>query len=290
MSELWVPLSGAIAQQQNIETIANNVANANTPGFKKDQLVFKEYLTILNKDQETPDLPRGEWKPGDFYRSQGAEHGYVKTDGTYTLFNQGELKQTGNPLDLAIFGQGFFEILTPNGIRFSRKGIFSISKDGELVTEQGYKVLSKIQNEESTENKSTEAPDIKNNNDNNEKNNINDRAIKIAATANKITVTMQGEIYANNAKVGDLSLVEFKDIHALKKEGDSLYINIPNENIVRDDLKTAIHQGFVEGSNVEAVTEMSNLIKAHRHFESIQRAIKTYDSISQRSVNDIAKF
>lgn len=295
MSDLWVPISGAIAQQQNIETIANNVANANTPGFKKDQLVFKEYLTILNKDQETPDLPRGEWKPGDFYRSQGAEHGYVKPDGTFTIFKQGELTQTGNPLDLAIWGNGFYEVLTPNGIRFTKKGIFSISKDGELVTEQGYKILSKLsgnEGENNSESSSANNPanNPANNSTNENKNNIENRVIKIDPTNNKITVTMQGEIYTKNDKIADLSVVEFKDLHALKKEGDSFYINVPAENIVRNEIKSVVHQGFIEGSNVEAVSEMSNLIKAHRHFESIQRAIKTYDAISQRAVNDIAKF
>ncbi|MBF0361827.1 MAG: flagellar hook-basal body protein [Oligoflexia bacterium] len=291
MRELWVPLSGAIAQQQNIETIANNVANANTPGFKKDQLVFKEYLTILGKDQETPDLPRGEWKPGDFYRSQGAEHGFVKSDGTYTLFNQGELKQTGNPLDLAIWGNGFFEVLTPNGIRYSKKGIFSISKDGELVTEQGFKVLTKIPEKDSAlEVENKVGSKAENKVESKAESKIEDRAVKIGSNGSKITVTMEGEVHVDNAKIADLSLVEFKDIHALKKEGDSFYINIPEENIIRSDIKAVIHQGFVESSNVEAVSEMSNLIKAHRNFESIQRAIKTYDAISQRAVNDIAKF
>ena len=134
LKNIWVPLSGQIAQQRKVETIANNIANANTAGFKKDSLVFKEHLTALTKGADIVDLPRKEWKPDDFYRSQGAENAYVKVDGSYTDFEQGPLSPSHNPLDLALFGKGFFEVLTPTGIRFTRKGNFTISKDGELVT------------------------------------------------------------------------------------------------------------------------------------------------------------
>ncbi|MBF0366635.1 MAG: flagellar hook basal-body protein, partial [Oligoflexia bacterium] len=119
MKDIWIPLSGAVAQQNQIDMIANNVANINTPGFKKDQMAFKEYLTIFAKAQDQVQLPNKEWKPGDFYHSDGAEFGFVKSDGAYTIFKQGQLVPTGNPLDLGIFGEGFFEVLTPNGIRFT---------------------------------------------------------------------------------------------------------------------------------------------------------------------------
>ena len=85
MKELWVPLSGALAQQKRVETIANNVANANTPAFKRDQAVFKEHLTAYEKGTDI-DLPNKEWAPEDFYRSYGAEKANVKVDGTYTNF------------------------------------------------------------------------------------------------------------------------------------------------------------------------------------------------------------
>ena len=93
MRELWVPLSGAIAQQKQVETIANNVANVNTPGFKRDQVVFKEYLAALEKgaDQQGVDLPQKEWKPEDFYRSYNSEDSFVKVDGSFTNHEQGQL-------------------------------------------------------------------------------------------------------------------------------------------------------------------------------------------------------
>ena len=141
MKNIWVPISGQVAQQRKVETIANNIANANTAGFKRDELAFKEHLTALTKGADIVDLPRKEWSPDDFYRSQGAENAFVKVDGSYTDFEQGPLKPTNNPLDLALFGNGFFEVLTPNGVRFTRGGQFSLNQKGEIVTTQGFKLL-----------------------------------------------------------------------------------------------------------------------------------------------------
>ena len=85
-------------------------------------------------------------------------------------------------------------------------------------------------------------------------------------------------------------MVEFDDVHALKKQGDSLFIVNDEANIKRNEVATTIHQGFLEGSNVNAIQEMSELIKAHRHFESIQKAINVYDNISNKVSNEIGKF
>jgi len=278
-----VPLSGAIAQQRNVETIANNVANANTPGFKKDQTVFKEYLAALEKpDAEKGadgqiDLPQKEWKPEDFYRSYNAEDAFVKVDGTYTLHEQGQLSPTGNAFDSAINGPGFFEVLTPNGVRYTRKGNFSINNEGKLVTDQGYLLLSKA------------PPPVAS----------ADGSLTLAATPEsraitvgngKFSISLDGEIHSGENKVADLSLVEFGDIHALKKEGNSLFINPDQKNIKVGESKTSVHQGFIEQSNVNAVSEMSSLINANRNFESIQRVIKTYDTMSGKAVNEISKF
>ncbi len=276
LKNIWVPLSGQIAQQRKVETIANNIANANTAGFKKDRLAFKEHLTALTKGADIVDLPRKEWSPDDFYRSQGAENAFVKVDGSYTDFEQGPLSPSHNPLDLALFGKGFFEVLTPTGVRFTRKGNFSISKDGELVTEQGYKLLGKVA-EQTDE---TETPTEQT---------IQQRIIKIPDTS-KVTISKEGEIYNKSGKLADISVVEFKDLHALRKQGHSLFINNAQDNLQRAEVRTTVNQGFVEGSNVNAIKEMSELINAHRHFENIQKAISTYDQISGKIANDIANF
>lgn len=277
MRELWVPLSGAIAQQRNVETIANNVANANTPGFKKEQVVFKEYLAALQKGDAQVDLPQKEWKPEDFYRSYNAEDAFVKVDGSYTLHEQGQLSPTGNAFDNALNGPGFFEVLTPNGVRFTRKGNLSINNEGKLVTDQGFLLLSKSPPPMAdAEGKIivTTPPES--------------RAITVGN--NKFAISLEGEVFSGPNKAADLSLVEFNDVHALKKEGSSLFINPDQKNIKIGELKTAVHQGFVEQSNVNAVSEMSALINANRNFESIQRVIKTYDMMSGKAVNEISKF
>jgi flagellar basal-body rod protein FlgG len=277
LRELWVPLSGAIAQQRNVETIANNVANANTPGFKKEQVVFKEYLTALEKGDGDADLPQKEFKPEDFYRSYNAEDSFVKVDGAYTLHEQGQLVPSGNAFDNALSGPGFFEVLTPNGVRYTRKGSFSINNEGKLVTDQGYKVLSK-----------DSAPTV--GADGKFTLSAPPEARAIVVGNNKFSISLEGDIYSGNNKVGNLSLAEFNDIHALKKEGNSLFINPDQKNIKIGEVKTSVHQGFVEQSNVNAVTEMSSLINANRNFETIQRVIKTYDTMSGKAVNEISKF
>jgi len=277
LKNIWVPLSGAIAQQKTIDTIANNVANANTPGFKKDRLIFKEHLAAQSRGAETTPLPNKEWSPEDFYHSHGAENSFVKVDGSYTDHVQGQLKPTGNPLDIAINGPGFFEVLTPNGVRYTRKGIFTLNKENELVTDLGHKVLSKVstpsQQVDGQQQQITQP---------------SDRSIKIPG--GKLVVSNRGEIFVNGTKLSDISTVEFNDSGALKKEGNSYFINHDESNLSSNTEKTFISQGFIEESNVNAVEEMANLIKANRHFESIQRAMKAYDHIAGKGVNEISRF
>ncbi|WPU65287.1 flagellar hook-basal body protein [Peredibacter starrii] len=280
MKNIWVPLSGQVAQQRKVETIANNVANANTVGFKKDQLVFKEHLTALTQGVEDIDIPRKEFSPADFYHTQGVENAMVAVDGSFTIFEQGQLTPTSNPLDVGLQGDGFLEVLTPTGVRFTRKGNLSLSREGELVTDQGFKVLSSlnVSNEALREPAAAESfpkPE--------------DRILRVP-TNMKLTINQDGEVLTRDGVVGKLSVVEFQDKHALRKEGNSLYITPDETNINRTNIKTTVNQGFLEGSNVNAIEEMSELIKAHRHFESIQKAINTYDSISGKAANDIGKF
>jgi len=267
MKELWVPLSAAIARQGQVDTIANNVANANTPGFKKDQLAFKEYLTVLEKGHNDINLPNKTWTPEDFYHTHGNEKSYVITDGAYTDFSQGSLVPTGGPLDVAIRGKGFFEIETPNGTRYTRRGNFSISNEGRLITDQGYHVLSKSQGVDEQ---------------------ITSRYILVPNS--RISINSTGEVYNEDGVVGIIGVTEFKDYKALKKEGNSMFINPDESNFVTTAPSSKLFQGFIEQSNVNIINEMSNLIKASRNFESIQKVIKTYDSMAEKSVNNMLRF
>lgn len=266
MKSIWVPVSGQIAQQKKIDTIANNIANANTTAFKKDQLAFKEYLTALDKGIQDIDLPDKEWAPEDFYRSYGAQNSQVRVDGSYTSFQQGQISPTRNPFDLAVQGPGFFEVLTPRGIRYSRGGELVRNDSNQLVDGSGNPLLLRPQN--------AQAPASR-------------RIVTLPDAA--FTVSPQGVLFSGQQRLGELSIVEFNDHHALRKEGNSLYANRYPDNL-REASATQIIQGALEKSNVNAVEEMSQLIKAHRHFESIQNAVKAYDSMNQRAVNDISKF
>ena len=271
MKGLWVPLSGALAQEKKVESIANNMANANTPGFKKDYMTFKEYLTVFDKGHTDIDLPNKEWSPEDFYRSYGAESSKVDIHGSFTDFKQGQLIATGNSLDMALNGKGFFEVLTPRGIRATRRGTFVLSKEGHLVNHQGYPILSqRSEGIGSAEN-------------------IESRKISVPGSG-KLSVNLNGDIFLGDNKVSTLSIVDFKDRHALKKEGNSYFINEYAENLIDKAKDVTVHQGLIESSNVNAITEMSELIKANRHFESLQRVIKAYDNIAEKTANDISGF
>lgn len=271
MKELWVPVSGAIAQQKQIEVIANNVANVNTNGFKKDDLTFKEHLTAVENNIDHINIPNKEWAPDDFYDHSGAEHSLVKVNGTYTNHTQGQLINTNAPLDFAIKGDGFFEILSPNGVRYTRKGSFGLSADGTLVNDNGYPVLSPALGAQQDDPVS--------------------RIIKLPLDQ-KIVINLQGEIFDSQEQaISKMSVVEFNDKSSLIKDGQLLYINRHPDNFKdSNNLKSNVYQGFVEASNVNPIEEMTKMIKANRTLETIQRVIKTYDNMAGKSNNEILKF
>lgn len=280
MKELWVPLSGAMAQQRKVETIANNVANANTTAFKKDKAVFKEHLTAYEKGVDV-DLPNKEWAPEDFYRSYGSENAHVVVDGTYTNFAQGPIRPTNNPFDFALEGPGFLEVLGPNGVRYTRNGNLSVNSEGEIVTDIGMKILARVDLPE-VGNGSEVIDVIK------QIPQPQDRVIRLGA--GDVNVNHQGQIFQKGVLVGQMNIVEFKNSSTLRKEGNSLFINTDSRNIKKSKRETIVRQGALELSNVNTVEEMNNLIKAHRQLETIQRAIKTYDNMANKSYNDIARF
>jgi flagellar basal-body rod protein FlgF len=267
LKELWVPVSAAIAQQAQIDVLANNVANANTPGFKEEAMVFKEHLTALEKGYDDIDLPNKEFAPEDFYHSHGSENSFVKVDGTYANFTQGALNPTNSPLDVALKGPGFLTVLTPNGVRYSRRGSLSLTREGILVTDAGHPVLSK--------------GDFKGN--------LKERIIQFPRLDGEIKFNHQGEVFIKENKIADLNIAEFSDTKTLLKEGSSYFINRQPENL-KEQSNTIVLQGFQEESNVNVINEMSKLIRANRNFESIQRAIKTYDNMAGKANNEILKF
>lgn len=261
---VYSALSGAMAQSQRLDTIANNLANVNTPAFKKDQQVFKEYLTANEKPPEVIQVPRIAASPESFYDMQGGDISYVDSAGTYTNFTQGSLKPTGNPLDVAIDGRGFFEVATPNGVRFTRLGSFKVDGNGQLVTKDGHPVLRNAP--EGTDPAA--------------------RTIQFNPDDGVISIADNGDVFQGETNLGRLALADIPNQDTLSKVGGSLYEFKKNaapevSNIQNPSMKS----GFLEMSNVNVVQEMTDLISTTRVFESTQKAISTYDQMADKMIN-----
>lgn len=263
---IYTAVSGAMAQSAKMDTIANNLANVNTPGFKRDTQIFKEYLSAYEKEPTTITVPRVPASVESFYDMQGGDKSYVDLAGTATDFTQGGLKQTGNPLDLALEGEGFFEVQTPDGVKLTRAGSFSIDNQGRVVTKQGFPVLKDgVPGTDPT-------------------------GRYIQTNGGSISVSDDGQVLENGAAVGKLSVVNVENKDALQKIGTSFW---GFKDTIAPNLSTAnnvkVTQGFVEASNVNIVSEMADMITATRTFESTQKAIQAYDEMQKRLVNDVPK-
>jgi flagellar basal-body rod protein FlgF len=263
---IYTALSGAIAQSQRLDTIANNIANVNTPGFKKDKQVFQEYLTANEKPPSVIQVPRVPASIESFYDMQGGDKSFVDSKGTFTDYTQGSVKPTGNKMDLAIEGRGFFEVATPQGIRLSRAGNFTLDGDGKLVTKDGFPVLRS----------SGEGADP------------SARVIRLSGQA-EMTINDKGEVFEGTENLGKLSIIDVTNPDHLQKVGNSLYGFKPNTNPEVINASSGVRQGFLELSNVNIVQEMTDMISANRVFESTQKAISAYDSMSDKLVNVVGK-
>ncbi len=239
-------LSGALAQERQVQIVANNIANVNTVGFKHDAAVFR---SILARSVAMAPLPR----LSDFRPAGAAERVFVDLPGLRTGFEPGRLRVTGNPLDLAIVGNGFFEISTPQGVRYTRNGIFHLDGRRRLVTELGFPVMG--QNGELT------------------------------LPPGEVRIDPRGVIEVNGQRAGVIKVVEFPTDESLQKVEDGLFAG-RNPKPVRE---AVIHSGSLEESNVNAVGEMVNMIQSMRMYESAQKLIQTFDRMTELAVQDVGR-
>lgn len=267
---VFTALSGALAQTQKIDTIANNIANVNTTGFKKDQQTFNEYLTAIEKEQDVIQVPRIPASIESFYDMNGGDKAYVNSAGTYTSFEQGSIKNTGGQLDVAIEGNGFFEISTPDGVRLTRAGNFSIDANGQLVNKDGHPVLMQLPEGEDAANVPLEQ-----------------RIAKFSGT--KVPALNDlGEISDGTQKLGQLSVINVKNPESLHKIGNNNFIFKSNMTPELETVRAPnLKQGFLESSNVNIIQEMTDMIMAQRIFEGTQKAISTYDSMADKLINQV---
>lgn len=273
---LWPAVSGAVARDYQVEVIANNLANVNTNGFKKDDVTFKEYLSKNEKMNDiAEDIPRSPIKDKDLYPLDGRDQSFVVVNGTHPIHKTGGIKVTDNPLDIALDGPGFFEIATPQGIRFTRAGSFKISPEGRLETSEGNAVLAAGGAAgEPVRGPASEAAG---------------RYINLSGREGPISINDKGELYIGEEKVADLSVVEFSNLNPLRKTGGLNFENKDPKNEPIQAQKTSLKQGMIETSNVNPVEEISNLIRANRMFEQDLKAMKTVNEMMQKEVNDVGK-
>jgi flagellar basal-body rod protein FlgF len=291
---IYTALSGGIAKAHELELVANNLANANTPGFKSDQGTFNEYLMELRhpdsvegvKRQITAETMQDGRPPGD--------KSFVEMDGIYTNYRQGDIHRTGRNLDVGLEGGGFFEILTPAGVRYTRQGNFSVAPDGKLVTVNGYAVLASpgpAPKEQTLIDLSTQGRLLGRNVAalNPPPPEVPPETRIIRLTGENVSVTPDGQLYQNGNRIGALSVQEFQEPQWLEKTGNGYFRNVRPENLKVGSVTTKTHQGFLESSNVNPVKEMTKLIEVTRAYESHMQAIKTYQEIDARTVNEIAR-
>jgi flagellar basal-body rod protein FlgG len=256
---LWTAAAGMACQQLNVDVIANNLANVNTTGFKRSRADFQDLLyqnmlnpgTVSNAGAEYP---------------VGLEVGMgARIVTTEKVFNQGDFRETGNPLDFVIEGDGFFQVEMPNGATgYTRSGSFKVDSDGRLCTSEGWLLFPEI---------------------------------AIPAAAVETTVGSDGSVSILNGESGEVEdlgvaveLARFSNPGGLRSMGHSMFLATP----ATGDAITgtpgsiglgAINQGFLEMSNVSVVEEMVNLIAGQRAYEVSSKAIQASDEMLQIANN-----
>jgi flagellar basal-body rod protein FlgG len=246
------------AQTTTVEVIANNIANMSTTGFKRSRAEFQDLIYENLRDV-------GSASSDSSIVPAGAQIGLgVKTAAIYRIAEQGNLQQTSNPLDLAINGAGYFQVTLPDGqTAYTRDGTFSLAPDGTIVTADGYTVQP---------------------------------GITVPTNATAITISPAGQVQATisgqtaQQTLGTLQLATFPNEAGLSAQGDNLFLQSAASGSPVTGPPAAsgfgsVQQGFVESSNVNVVTEITNLISAQRAYEMNSRVITSADNMLNTLTN-----
>ncbi len=274
---IYVALSGGLAKSHELELIANNLANANTAAFKSDNGTFNEYLPELRRPDSVEALGREIQSNVLMDGRPAGDKSFVEMDGVYTDFSQGVLRSSGRRLDLGLEGKGFFEILTPEGVRFSRQGNFKISAQGTLVNADGFPVLSK-NIDLPPEDRLIQVRDA-----------LSPEQRTVDVNENLLEISADGVIRQEGVELNVIALREFHEPQWLEKVGASYFRNTDPKNLKPGFTETAIHQGTNESSNVNALSEMTRLIEASRAYESQLQAIKTFNQLDDKVANELPR-
>jgi flagellar basal-body rod protein FlgF len=246
---LLVGLSRQMVLERQLDVVANNVANVNTNGFKADQQLFEEYLNSGAHE--------------DNFKGADRRVSYVQDRGTYRDFSQGAMQRTGNPLDIAVSGQGFLTVQTAAGERYTRDGNLQKNNLGQLVTAAGDPVLG------------TGGPIVFQ---------PTDHDINISPDG---TVTVVEGSNRTDSIRGKLRIASFADPKSVQKQGNNLYAAIGGA-APQQDLTTTVQQGFVEKSNVSAVSEMSHMVEVTRAYSQIASMLQTQSDMRKNAIEKLA--
>ncbi|MBI5017390.1 MAG: flagellar basal-body rod protein FlgG [Deltaproteobacteria bacterium] len=255
---LWTAATGMQAQQFNVDVISNNLANVNTAGFKRSRPDFQDLLYQSVRSAGATSSAGSQYPTG-------LQVGLGSTVmSTSKIFQQGDFKQTGNPLDLVIEGDGFFQVTTPNGAtNYTRAGSFKLDAQGRIVTGEGWPM----------------SPEV-----------------TVPTNATEISVGSDGTVSIKNGETGNvedagtIQIARFSNSAGLQAVGHSMFSATPasGDAVTGTPGATglgAINQGFLEMSNVSVVEEMVNLIAGQRAYEVSSKAIQASDEMLQMANN-----
>ena len=276
---LYTGASGMIAQMGKINVLSNNLANVNTPSYKKDTTILKAFPEMLIRrinDDGVRIIPPGSY---DLMPVIGKMGTGVEVNEVYTRHTQGAFKQTQNDFDMALEGKGFFCVETEDGERYSRNGSFLIDRDSFLVTKDGYKVLG--------ENGPIQIK--KNNFMVDEDGNVFEN-LEYADDPMRL-VSMEENEWNQTVLIDRLKIVDFPKLRYIKKIGDSLYreTKYSEKAYIIENERPKVRQGFIEASNVNPVLEMVSLIEVHRNYEANQKMIQASDAALSKAVNEVGR-
>ena len=238
-----------LVESLRADVTSNNLANANTAGFKKDFAIIKDYAS-----RQIRRVHDGATEPEIGNMGAGA---WLDTIATH--HSGGIMRVTNNTLDVAIEGKGFFAVQTPAGVRYTRNGSFTRSAGGELVTQDGFQVLG------------LNGPIV----------------LDPAGQAGKVTIAEDGRLFLDQVENNTFQINTFAEEHRLRKEGASLFR--PPEGVTPEVANPTLRQGFLELSNVNIISEMVNMIAGFRAYETNSKVVQTHDSLLDKAANEVAR-
>lgn len=252
MDSTYSLLSALKGQQRQMETISNNLANINTPGFKKDQALFREYYNLaIGQDLESEEE---KFAHGEFISPYNrGSSSYAMLDSVSPQLHRGDLRVTDNPYDLAIQTDGYFVVDTVQGLRYTRNGQFLRDGQGYLITTNGDRILGQ------------KGP------------------IKIEGQ--HFTVGSQGRILVDRKEIDQLRVVTFERPAGLTRMGNSYWAPGGTDQKPIASNNHVIQQGTIEMSNVDSIQELVKMITVNRSYQAAQRAIRSKDDLDSKSIS-----